>query len=58
MIDNWVILDFLTYFGLMLPQRVLLISALGMLPRQIMPHLELPPQLDLFSSGFLESQIG
>ena len=52
MLDNWVILDFLTYFGLMHPQGVLLISASGRLPRQIMPHLELPPQLHLFSSGF------
>jgi len=50
--------DFLTYFGLMLLQKVPLISDSGRLLKQIMPLLKLSPQLHILSNGFLESQIG
>ena len=54
MVDAFII-DFLTYFGLMLPQSVLLISHSDRLPRQKMHHRDLPFQLHLFSNGFLKN---
>ena len=49
-------INFLTYFGLMLLQRVLLISDSNRLFKKIVA-LKLPPQLHLLSSGFLKVQL-